>query len=225
MGAGGDAVPSYRRTNAKVWCKYCKVYIYDNKICRLNHDNGPQHKEAMRAAVALIEQEMPPRPPIEKKAAVPSFYSAVQSPSSPPRERVPVPLLTVRAPSVLAGPTTKRAKAASAVVGEVPTYRPPSGGDAIHIVGGASRSGTQSASSAPHGGGRPPLDVQHEPIQKGGRGGEEDPDAWREGNGVGGVKGGSDAKGSQEAREEDAKQGGEVKVAFRKFNKPTNLRR
>lgn len=35
----------YWKSQAKFWCKFCKIYVTDNKISRQNHDNGKKHKD------------------------------------------------------------------------------------------------------------------------------------------------------------------------------------
>ncbi|KAG0256304.1 hypothetical protein DFQ27_005781 [Actinomortierella ambigua] len=35
----------YWKSNAKFWCKFCKIYITDNKVTRKTHDSGTKHKE------------------------------------------------------------------------------------------------------------------------------------------------------------------------------------
>ncbi|KAL7747293.1 hypothetical protein RI367_007347 [Sorochytrium milnesiophthora] len=38
------AVSEFWKSNAKFWCKYCKIFVTDNKPSRTNHDQGNRHK-------------------------------------------------------------------------------------------------------------------------------------------------------------------------------------
>ncbi|KAF9110392.1 hypothetical protein BGX27_006422 [Mortierella sp. AM989] len=40
-----EKVAEYWKSNAKFWCRFCKIYITDNKSTRNIHDSGTKHKE------------------------------------------------------------------------------------------------------------------------------------------------------------------------------------
>jgi WW domain-binding protein 4 len=46
----------YWVSNKKYYCKYCKIYITDNKISRQNHDNGRKHKEIVQMYIRDVQK-------------------------------------------------------------------------------------------------------------------------------------------------------------------------
>jgi len=48
--------PPKKKDNSKFWCEYCRVYIYDNVLCRRNHENSPQHRDAIKRHVSKLQK-------------------------------------------------------------------------------------------------------------------------------------------------------------------------
>ncbi|ORZ41566.1 hypothetical protein BCR44DRAFT_52126, partial [Catenaria anguillulae PL171] len=48
---------NYRTTNEKYWCKYCKMFVTDNKISKQQHESNPAHKRNMDKFVALLARQ------------------------------------------------------------------------------------------------------------------------------------------------------------------------
>lgn len=46
----------YWVSNKKYYCKYCKIYITDNKISRQTHDNGRKHKEIVQMYIRDVQK-------------------------------------------------------------------------------------------------------------------------------------------------------------------------
>lgn len=46
-----------KKDNSKFWCKFCRVFVYDNKISRSNHDKQAAHKSNVERFIRDIEQK------------------------------------------------------------------------------------------------------------------------------------------------------------------------
>lgn len=46
-----------KKDNSKFWCKFCRIFIYDNKISRANHDKQAAHKSNVERFIRDIEQK------------------------------------------------------------------------------------------------------------------------------------------------------------------------
>lgn len=108
----------YRQTNAKHWCEYCRVFVFNSDLAKKKHDASPQHKDAMKRFVGRIEREERDKARLLAKAGIPladerdgsvnknnqqqtaSFYTNRKP------EGKPLSLLSVRAPTSIAGEKT-----------------------------------------------------------------------------------------------------------------------
>jgi hypothetical protein len=46
-----------KKDNSKFWCKFCRIFVYDNKISRANHDKQAAHKSNVERFIRDIEQK------------------------------------------------------------------------------------------------------------------------------------------------------------------------
>ena len=46
-----------KKDNSKFWCKFCRVFVYDNKISRSNHDKQSGHKANVDRFIREIESK------------------------------------------------------------------------------------------------------------------------------------------------------------------------
>lgn len=46
-----------KKDNSKFWCKFCRLFVYDNKISRSNHDKQAAHKSNVERFIREIEQK------------------------------------------------------------------------------------------------------------------------------------------------------------------------
>ena len=44
-----------KKDNSKFWCKFCRVFVYDNKVSRANHDKHPGHKTNVERFIREID--------------------------------------------------------------------------------------------------------------------------------------------------------------------------
>eukprot|EP01112_Ceratiomyxa_fruticulosa_P016057 TRINITY_DN4815_c0_g7_i1.p1 TRINITY_DN4815_c0_g7~~TRINITY_DN4815_c0_g7_i1.p1 ORF type:complete len:289 (+),score=92.95 TRINITY_DN4815_c0_g7_i1:93-959(+) len=47
----------YWVSGAKFWCRYCKVFITDNKVTKRTHENGKKHKEKVEEYLQQVRKE------------------------------------------------------------------------------------------------------------------------------------------------------------------------
>ncbi|KAF9972002.1 hypothetical protein BGZ73_004928 [Actinomortierella ambigua] len=72
----GDKEADYWKSNAKFWCKFCKIYITDNKVTRKTHDSGTKHKENVERF--LREQNQRSRDKIADDAKLKKEMDAIE---------------------------------------------------------------------------------------------------------------------------------------------------
>lgn len=43
--------------DTRIWCEYCRIFVYNNRINREKHDNSPQHQSNFKKKVETIRKE------------------------------------------------------------------------------------------------------------------------------------------------------------------------
>lgn len=43
--------------DTRIWCEYCRIFVYNNRINREKHDNSPQHQANFKKRVETIRRE------------------------------------------------------------------------------------------------------------------------------------------------------------------------
>ncbi|KAG0223722.1 hypothetical protein BGW42_005707 [Actinomortierella wolfii] len=66
----------YWKSNAKYWCKFCKIYITDNKVTRKTHDAGTKHKENVERF--LRDQDQRSRDKLAEEAKLKKEMEAIE---------------------------------------------------------------------------------------------------------------------------------------------------
>ncbi|KNE67383.1 hypothetical protein AMAG_11849 [Allomyces macrogynus ATCC 38327] len=46
----------YWRSKPKYWCKYCKIFVTDNKISRAHHESTGEHRRSMERFIAALAE-------------------------------------------------------------------------------------------------------------------------------------------------------------------------
>ena len=46
-----------RNEDTRIWCEYCRVFVYNNRINREKHDNSPQHQANFKKKVEHLRRE------------------------------------------------------------------------------------------------------------------------------------------------------------------------
>ncbi|KAJ3374876.1 hypothetical protein GGF31_005598 [Allomyces arbusculus] len=46
----------YWRSKPKYWCKYCKIFVTDNKISRTHHESTGEHRRSMERFIAALAE-------------------------------------------------------------------------------------------------------------------------------------------------------------------------
>ncbi|KAJ2362322.1 hypothetical protein H4S02_002482 [Coemansia sp. RSA 2611] len=53
--------------NNKYWCEYCRIYVYDNRTSRKQHDSGTKHKDNVEKYLRKIGKDAEAKVQAEKK--------------------------------------------------------------------------------------------------------------------------------------------------------------
>ena len=43
--------------DTRIWCEYCRVFVFNNRINREKHDNSPQHQANFKKKVETLRRE------------------------------------------------------------------------------------------------------------------------------------------------------------------------
>ena len=78
--------------DTRIWCEYCRIFVYNNRINREKHDNSPQHQANFKKKVETIRREEEEKKKLQnvletKPTASKSFYNdskALQTTQSQP---------------------------------------------------------------------------------------------------------------------------------------------
>lgn len=87
--------------DTRIWCEYCRIFVYNNRINREKHQNSPQHQANFKKKVETIrreeEQQKRLQNDVVKKPSTnsKSFYSA-----SNPQSQQPLNLLNMKSSTV-----------------------------------------------------------------------------------------------------------------------------
>lgn len=46
-----------KNEDTRIWCEYCRIFVYNNRINRDKHDNSPQHKSNFNKKVETLRKE------------------------------------------------------------------------------------------------------------------------------------------------------------------------
>lgn len=46
-----------KNEDTRIWCEYCRIFVYNNRINRDKHDDSPQHKENFKKKVDTLRKE------------------------------------------------------------------------------------------------------------------------------------------------------------------------
>src|SRR3990167_6708338 len=67
----------------RIWCEYCRVFVFNNRISRDKHDQSPQHKENIKKKVNALRREEQEKakllPKVVKSSVEGSFYNSSAS--------------------------------------------------------------------------------------------------------------------------------------------------
>lgn len=93
--------------DTRIWCEYCRIFVYNNRINREKHDNSPQHQANFKKRVETIRREEEQQKKLQNdlinKTATSSksFYSDSKTSSSNPQNQRPLNLLSMKSSSTL----------------------------------------------------------------------------------------------------------------------------
>jgi hypothetical protein len=72
--------------DTRIWCEYCRIFVYNNRINREKHDNSPQHKANFKKKIELLrkEEQVHSKQSLDKSVnlSAESFYSPAKEKSS-----------------------------------------------------------------------------------------------------------------------------------------------
>ncbi|KAG0304574.1 hypothetical protein BGZ98_005322 [Dissophora globulifera] len=155
---GAESSSEYWKSNAKHWCRFCKIYITDNKATKNIHDNGTKHKENVErflreqnqrgkdkeADTARMNKQMD----AIEKAALKQYQLDVEAGLVQPSASSPAPTKVLSAHSERSAPLS--ISAAPGVPASKPTTGAPSSssdstsGAAVTVAAAADATGSNS---------------------------------------------------------------------------------
>lgn len=89
--------------DTRIWCEYCRVFVYNNRINREKHDNSPQHQANFKKKVDILRKEEEQRKKLQGysdnttcAASTKSFYQSTSPSSSTSVAGEPVNILNLK---------------------------------------------------------------------------------------------------------------------------------
>jgi hypothetical protein len=90
--------------DTRIWCEYCRIFVYNNRINREKHDSSPQHQANFKKKVESIRREEEEKKRLQKDlvtkpATTKSFYNSGNSSASSSSQNQPTNILSLKSSS------------------------------------------------------------------------------------------------------------------------------
>lgn len=90
--------------DTRIWCEYCRIFVYNNRINRDKHDNSPQHQTNFKKRVEVLRREEDEKKILQsnlndKASSSKSFYSASTGSSTSFNTSQPLNMLNLKSSS------------------------------------------------------------------------------------------------------------------------------
>lgn len=90
--------------DTRIWCEYCRIFVYNNRINREKHDSSPQHQANFKKKVETIRREEEEKKRLYKDLvtepdSTKSFYNSGNSTASLSSQSQPANILSLKSSS------------------------------------------------------------------------------------------------------------------------------
>lgn len=77
-----------KNEDTRIWCEYCRIFVYNNRINRDKHDSSPQHQANFKKKIETLRREeeqknrsLPSQTASNSTSSTKSFYQATNTTS------------------------------------------------------------------------------------------------------------------------------------------------